>query len=361
MEQYTLPQRLQIVQIYYENRRSVVATLRALTAIFGRYNRPTRRTIERLVQKFESTSSLRNVPTPIRRRNARSEENIAAVRENVRADKNVSIPRRAQQLGLSKSTLWRILRKDLGLRPYKIALTQELKQNDHLLRRRFSDWALQQLDIDPDFHKKIIFSDEAHFWLNGFVNKHNCRIWSENHPKEIHQKPLHPLKLTVWCAFHAGGVIGPFFFFDDAGNSVTVNGIRYRSMLTNFLWPELDAIDLAGKWFQQDGATCHTANATMALLREKFGESIISRNGPVNWPPRSCDLTPLDSFLWGYVKSLVYSNKPATLDALRMNIVRVIADIRADLCLKVMENWVQRINSCRRFRGGHLNDVVFHK
>ena len=113
-------------------------------------------------------------------------------------------------------------------------------------------------------------------------------------------------------------------------------------------------------WFQQDGATCHTATETIDLLKQKFGESIFSRNGPVNWPPRSCDLTPLDYFLWGYVKSLVYANKPKTLNDLRNNIERVIREIRADLCQKVMENWVQRIHSCKRSRGGHLNGIVFH-
>ncbi|GFV18044.1 DUF4817 domain-containing protein [Trichonephila clavipes] len=81
-------------------------------------------------------------------------------------------------------------------------------------------------------------------------------------------------------------------------------------------------------WFQQDGATCHTARATIDLLKDTFGDRLISRFGPANWPPRSCDLTPLDYFLWGYVRSLVYADKPQTLDHLEDNIRRVIADIR---------------------------------
>ncbi|GFW30312.1 DUF4817 domain-containing protein [Trichonephila clavipes] len=81
-------------------------------------------------------------------------------------------------------------------------------------------------------------------------------------------------------------------------------------------------------WFQQNGATCHTARAIIDLLKDTFGDRLISRFGPVNWPPRSCDLTPLDYFLWGYVKSLVYADKPQTLDHLEDNIRRVIADIR---------------------------------
>ncbi|GFY18756.1 putative transposable element [Trichonephila clavipes] len=73
-------------------------------------------------------------------------------------------------------------------------------------------------------------------------------------------------------------------------------------MITNFLIPELNNRDVQELWFQQDGATCHTARATIDLLKDTFGDRLISRFGPVNWPPRSCDLTPLDYFLWGYVK-----------------------------------------------------------
>ena len=76
-----------------------------------------------------------------------------------------------------------------------------------------------------------------------------------------------------------------------------MNGVRYREMITDFLWPEIEDMDLDDMWFQQDGTTCHTAIETMALLREKFYGHVISCRGDVNWPPRSCDLTPLDFFL----------------------------------------------------------------
>ncbi|GFV10711.1 hypothetical protein TNCV_1755501 [Trichonephila clavipes] len=53
----------------------------------------------------------------------------------------------------------------------------------------------------------INHSDEAHFWLNGYVNKQNCRIWSEANPQVYVETPLHPEKLTVWCALWAGGIL----------------------------------------------------------------------------------------------------------------------------------------------------------
>ncbi|GFX17853.1 DUF4817 domain-containing protein [Trichonephila clavipes] len=104
-------------------------------------------------------------------------------------------------------------------------------------------------------------------------------------------------KLTVWCTLWAGGIIGPYFFKNDEGHNVTVNGDRYRAMITNFFIPELNHHDVQELWFQQDGATCHTARATIDLLKDTFGDRLISHFGPVNWLPRYCDLTSLDYFL----------------------------------------------------------------
>ncbi|GFV07393.1 uncharacterized protein TNCV_2836821 [Trichonephila clavipes] len=80
--------------------------------------------------------------------------------------------------------------------------------------------------------------------------------------------------------------------------TLRVNGDRYRAVITNFFIPEMNNHDVQELGFQQDGATCHTARVTIDLLKERqFGDRLISRFGPVNWLPRSCDLTPLDYFL----------------------------------------------------------------
>ncbi|GFU06506.1 hypothetical protein TNCV_4193551 [Trichonephila clavipes] len=72
---------------------------------------------------------------------------------------------------------------------------------------RFVEWAQNEIAVVPDFHKRILFSDKAHFWSNGYVNKQNCRIWSEANPQVYVETPLHPEKLTVWCALWAGGIL----------------------------------------------------------------------------------------------------------------------------------------------------------
>ncbi|GFY77080.1 histone-lysine N-methyltransferase SETMAR [Trichonephila inaurata madagascariensis] len=227
MAKYT-NEHLHILKNYYRNSESVAATLRALTPIFGRNSRPSRQAVTSLVKTFESTYSLCDVALPVRLRVGRSVENIAAVETSVANDPNQSIPRRSQELGIAKTTLWRILRKDLTLHPYKIRLTQELKPMDHSKRRTFSDWALEKMHQDDQFHRKIIFSDEAHFWHNG------------------------------------------------------------------------------------------------------------------------------------YVISLVYANKPTTLEELTANIEREIAAVSAKMCGRVMENWVQRTDRCKRAHGGHMSEVEIH-
>ncbi|GFW12343.1 transposable element Tc3 transposase [Trichonephila clavipes] len=107
-------------------------------------------------------------------------------------------------------------------------------------------------------------------------------------------------------------------------------------------------------------STNKTAAFGVKLIHKyTFGDRLISRFGPVNWPPRSCDLTPLDYFLWGYVKSLVYEDKPQTLDHLEDNIRRVIADIWPQMLEKVIENWTSRLDYIRASRGSPMPEIIF--
>ena len=195
----------------------------------------------------------------------RNSDIIAAVSASIQNEPNQSIPRRSQELSIAQTTLWRIMRKDLGLHAFKIKLTQELKPHDHLKRRNFFNWALAKLEENEEFHRKIIFSYEAHFWLNSFVNKKNMRYWSATNPNVPLETPLRPQKVTVWCGFHAGGVIGPYFFVDENDRHVTVNGERYRAMLEDYLWPELDELDINDMWFQQDGVPLAPQHASQSI------------------------------------------------------------------------------------------------
>ena len=176
--------------------------------------------------------------------------------------------------------------------------------------------------------KKIIFSDETHFDLGGYVNKQNCRIWGTENPHAYFEKPTHPKRVTVWCRFWPSGIIRPFFFENEQGEAVTVSGDPYQAILNEFLFTKIKDEDIGNISFQQDGATCHTAGATFYVLRPVFEDRIISRRADVVWPNPSCDLTPLGYYLWGAVKDKCYADKPETIDALKDNIRAAIGEIK---------------------------------
>ncbi|GFT03996.1 hypothetical protein TNCV_1731331 [Trichonephila clavipes] len=139
-------------------------------------------------------------------------------------------------------------------------------------------------------------------------------------------------------------------------------------MITNFFIPELNNHDVQELWFQQDGATCHTARATIDLLKDTFGDRLILRFGPVNWPPRSCGAAVAQwlrypttwqachEFDPSTTKDPPY--KPQTLDHLEDNIRRV-ADIRPQMLEKVIENWTSRLDYIQASRGSHMREIIF--
>ena len=140
--------------------------------------------------------------------------------------------------------------------------------NDHHQRLEYSESFLRLCE-DATFIENIIFSDEAHFHLTGHVNRHNSRIWSDENPREIQERPLHCPRVTVWCGISASRVYGPYFLEND-NVTVTVTGERYRSMIREFLIPELERQNVHNTWFQQGGTPAHTARETMALLKDCF-------------------------------------------------------------------------------------------
>ena len=210
-------------------------------------------------------------------------EKVGRVREAVVRSPTRSARRHAVELGMSESTLRRILHKDLGFHPYKMMIIQTLNKGDYQQCSAFAELMLEIIEENED--AIIMMSDEAHFHLNGSVNKQNFRYWAPQIPHEVHERPLHSLKVTVWCAVDKVGIIGPYFF-EENGITTTVNSARYIDMINNFLEPELRSQRInQNVWFQQDGATAHTARAAMAFVRAMFPDHLISWCDDVPWPP----------------------------------------------------------------------------
>ena len=160
----------------------------------------------------------------------------------------------------------------------------------------FARWDCDRLTEDSVFGKKIIFSDEAHFDLGGYVNKQNCRIWGTDNRHAYIEKLTHPKRVTL------GGC------------------------WTKFWSQKLKSRILATFGFNR--------TALRATQRPVFHDLIISRRANVVWPPRSCDLTSLDYYLWGAVKDKCYADKSETINALKNNICEAIDEI-SRMCLKI--------------------------
>ncbi len=82
----------------------------------------------------------------------------------------------AQEASVSKSSLHRIVKEELHLYPYKIQMLQTLTSFSKQHRLAFAENFRAYLADHPSALPHIWFSDEAHFWLSGHVNKQNCCI-----------------------------------------------------------------------------------------------------------------------------------------------------------------------------------------
>jgi hypothetical protein len=167
MERYTKEQRVIIVKTHYKYGESYAETVRKLRGIFGRRNAPYQSTVKRMIKKSEETGSIMDSKLLVRHRIGRSLGDFAIVSESVTESPGTSLRHRSQQLDSPRSTMQRILTKELHLHAYKSQLTQELKPTDHVHRREFVNWVLENQKVDGNFLKKIIFGDEAHFQLDG--------------------------------------------------------------------------------------------------------------------------------------------------------------------------------------------------
>ena len=98
---------------------------------------------------------------------------------------------------------------------------------------------------------------------------------------------------------------------------------------------------------------------SMELLRKHFPGRIISLRADLPWLARSPDFAPCDFFLWGYLKSIVYNDRPRTLAHLKTNIRNAIAEIPVDMLQRVARNFRNRLNQCIDNGGRHLTYVIF--
>ncbi|XP_014471890.1 PREDICTED: uncharacterized protein LOC106742984 [Dinoponera quadriceps] len=152
MQRWTGEQRGFAVKAFYLNGESYVGAQQAFRRHFNLLPQvpvPDRKTIKNWIENLETTGQ-----TTKKRggtaRTIRTPENVEAVRVAIARSPRRSARRHIIALGLSNRTMW--------------------------------------------------MNDEAHFHLSGYVNKQNFHYWAPENPNELHERPLHSAKVTVWYA-----------------------------------------------------------------------------------------------------------------------------------------------------------------
>ncbi|KAJ4446658.1 hypothetical protein ANN_13355 [Periplaneta americana] len=219
----------------------------------------------------------------------------------------------SRELQVPKSTLQRIVHKHLKLYAYKVQLMQRLEPDDKPKRVEFANTMLDRHGADPDFMSKIFFSDEATFYVSDKQQ-----------------------------------VIGPFFFSEK-----TVCGTTYLDMLEQFFFPQIEQLQ-PNILFQQDCTPPHWFSDVRTNLDNMFPCRRNGRGGPIAWPPRSPDLTPLEFFLWSYVKDKVYATPVRDLRDLRERIIEAIESIPEDVLQRAWQEIVHRLDIVTVTAGAHI-------
>ena len=110
--------------------------------------------------------------------------------------------------------------------------------------------------------------------------------------------------------------------------------------------------------FMQDGAPPHIATPVMTLLRSTFGDDhVLSRCFPHEWPPRSPDLTPCDFWLWGYLKSNVYRDRPTSLGQLKEAIRHHVSGILSEMLFNAVQCVFHRLTAVILQDGKHVEQL----
>lgn len=350
----------EVVKLYYANDLSPAKVKQLMKRKYPALKPFSRFQIRRIVKKFDEFGTVndRRPGNSGRHRDGRSSENVDMVRDIIEEAPKKSIRRVLGEIqsniDIGRSTVQRIMKEDLNLKPYRIQVMQHLKDTDIMSRFDFANWVLENSDI----MQTVWFSDEAHFNLNGQVNKQNLRYWSTTRPEFYEERPLHCERVTVWAAMSSTGVIGPYFY-EESGKTATVTAERYITILRTKFIPALRKItDMDTVWYQQDGAAPHTANVVLNFLTQVFPSRHISLKTDFEWPPHSPDLNPLDFFMWGYLKERVYSPPPANLKELKSAIRREMRRISAETCKSTIQNFMKRSALVVQESGRHFEHIL---
>lgn len=259
------------------------------------------------------------------------------------------------ECNISRSSAWRILKKH-GFKSYKYQIHQELYEDDFNRRVTYCNWFLHQYNLNNNFHNYILFSDESRFTNFGLFNRNNTRYWAKENQRvvQIGNRQIR-FGFNVWLGIIAGRIFGPIIF------EGALTGERYLEFLQNEMEIFFDNLpDEVNERiiFQQDGAGPHNFGIVQNHLHFRFGNRWMGTNGPIRWPARSPDLTPMDFFIWGYLKDKVYIRTYHSQEELENSVRNAIYSITQEQINRSYEETLKRVRLCLENNGQHFEQLL---
>lgn len=269
-------------------------------------------------------------------------------------DPTTSVRKVARQLNLSTWKVWSVVHAERKY-PFHYTPVQGLEEGDPIRRTIFCRYLLNQDMEDGTFLKRILWTDESKFDKDGITNFHNLHYWEHkggNPHKKKQVSSQRRFSVNVWAAVIGRTFIGPHYLPDN------LNGTSYLQFLETVLIGLLEDIPLEIRQtmiYQNDGCPAHFARPVREYFDRNYRNRWIGRNGPILWPARSPDITPVDFYVWGRLKQLVYDEEIVTRDHLVRKINAACEQLKGEMRLKVTTTEIRRrARACIRNGGSHF-------
>jgi len=361
MNRLSLQERIELIECYFNRDQSPTLAIRSFMRTRKNSPSPSIDTIKNLVEKFRRTGSVADdlEGRKNKEKTVRTPEIIEQAMQLHEENPRLSIREMARELNISTFTAHKMRHEDMGHFAYKISTFQALGPNDIHRRLNFATEMCGLIDSKKLDIRRIIFTDEAHFHIDGYVNRQNYRIWGTEKPA-IRTTPLHPRKVTVWAGICAKGIIGPIFLKQNE----TVDGAVYNRILQAALQEASEKHIVGNYYWQQDGAPAHRTGENLDLIHSCYKNRVIAKGyrerfgSGYEWPPYSPDMSAMDYFLWGYTKDSVYKTRPNDIEELEERIREVMRRIPREVLERAILASEKRLRLLLEQKGEHFENII---
>lgn len=338
---FTSSEKVDMLEVYFRVEKNATMAVNTYREKYPDRQVPNRKVFTKLVLNLRTNGSFKVKKE--RKNTVITDENEADILAFFEANPQASIREVMQNFPISFGSISKILKKN-GYHPFKPSILHNLMPGDEDRRVEFCAWYTEQAVNDENFVRNIIWTDETNFSNRGMYNRRNHHYWSNENPLQVHEgHDQVRFSLNCWCLMMGNRILRVHFY---EGN---LNGNRYRQFLEDVLFQALEEIPL---------------NVRMNLFFSKTGPPSqqqrfqVPVDGFQLMDPRSPDLTPLDFYLWGYLKNKLYVNRYASVNEMRVKIMDLLQNIHHAQLTAATNDVMRRAHACLFLNGGHFEHLL---